>query len=72
MARPKRSGGDTTVTKDAAVTTHSAVDKGSQIVSSHKLKKIDLSAALVCDPGSVESDDMFVDNIMDTDDYEDL
>lgn len=70
MSKRNVPNGDTTECKNAAMTTTSAVDN-KKVVSS-KPKKLDLNKLPVCDPGAENREDLFVDNIFDTDDYEDL
>ena len=70
MARKKAAIGDTTVIDKPAMTTSSVVEKETRVVS--PVKKISLSDLPVYDPGSEKDNDIFVDNILDTDDYEDL
>ena len=73
MSRIKKTSGDTTVENKPAMTTKSAVEKKNQSVSpTTKKKKINLDELPVYDPGSEKDNDIFVDNIFDTDDYEDL
>ena len=72
MARTKKTSGDTTVVNKPAMTTKSAVEKKNQSVSPNTKKKITLDQLPVYDPGSEKDNDIFVDNIFDTDDYEDL
>jgi len=72
MARIKKTSGDTTVKNKPAMTTQSAVEKKNQSVSPNAKKKINLDELPVYDPGSEKDNDIFVDNIFDTDDYEDL
>ena len=73
MSRIKKTSGGTTVENKPAMTTKSAVEKKNQSVSpTTKKKKINLDELPVYDPGSEKDNDIFVDNIFDTDDYEDL
>ena len=71
MARKKTSSGDTTAIEKPAMTTESAVEK-SQSVSPTPIKKINVDELPVYDPGSEKDNEIFIDNILDTDDYEDL
>lgn len=71
MAKKKDRGG-ATGDKVTAMTTGSAVEKDNQSASHITPKKIDLSQLPVYDPGSERDNDIFVDNIFDTDDYDEL
>lgn len=71
MARKKLSSGDTTVIEKPAMTTQSAVEKN-QSVSLTPTKKINVDELPVYDPGSEQDNEIFIDNLLDTDDYEDL
>lgn len=72
MDKTEIASGDTTVNSKPAMTTKSVVDTKSQSVSPTTIKKITLDALPVYDPGAEKDNDIFVDNIFDTDDYEDL
>ena len=62
--------GDTTKRKSARTTSNSVVEK-SEVVTP-KVTKVSKDSFLVCDPGaSNDDDDSFVDNILDTDEYDD-